>query len=362
MDSASVDASRDAERMNTFLVHAGRGPQDPGQSLNPVIAPASTFHAGGQWNYARFGSPGAEQVEELIGGIEGGSALVFASGMAAASAVLDLIPAGGTIVIASGAYNGVTARARQLSDLGRLHVREVDSTKLSEVEHGCIGADVLWLESITNPMLHVPNLSRCIEIAHAHQVLTVVDNTLATPLNVQPLGMGADIVMHSITKSLAGHSDLLMGALVTTQSSLWERLLGIRTLAGATPSAFDCYLASRGMRTFVLRFTRMQESARTLAGHLAGHAAIRAVHYPDMGSVVSIEMAGGVSAAEAVCKRTRLWIAATSLGGVESLAERRRQSPIESPTVPEDLVRLSVGIESVADLWADIQTVLDDLT
>jgi cystathionine gamma-synthase len=188
--------------------------------------------------------------------------------------------------------------------------------------------------------------------------MVLVDNTFATPILQTPLEQGADIVMHSVTKALSGHSDLLMGALVARDADLAERLRIRRILLGAAPSAFDCYLALRGIRTVALRVERGQASAMTIAARLEEHPAVQRVRYPGFGTIAAIEPAGGVAAADAVCASVRVWTHATSLGGVESLLERRRRWPLEAATVPDSLIRLSFGIEGVEDLWADLAQAL----
>jgi cystathionine gamma-synthase len=220
------------------------------------------------------------------------------------------------------------------------------------------GAHTLWLESPTNPLLEVADLATCLSAARSAGVRTVVDNTFATPILQRPLELGADVVMHSATKSLSGHSDLLMGALVTTDDDLAEQLRTRRILLGAAPSAFDCYLAIRGMRTLALRIERAQSNAAFLADKLRDHDKVTKVRH--FGTMVSIEFGGDVQRAERVCSSTQVWAHATSLGGVESLLERRRRWPLEAENVPDDLVRLSVGIEDPADLWTDLEGALRD--
>jgi cystathionine gamma-synthase len=343
----------------TFVVHAGRPARAPGAPLNSPIVPASSFHAEGATEYARMGSPAFEDLETAIGGLERGAATVFSSGMGAANAVIDQLPPEAIVTIVVGAYNGVTQRLRQLTDERRLQVREVEVTDLDAVRRACAGTALLWVESPTNPLLEVADLQACIDIAHAAGAKVMVDNTIATPLVQRPLELGADYVMHSVTKVLSGHSDVLLGAVVVRDEHELAAIRARRTLLGSNPSAFDCYLALRGLRTFGLRFSRMQDSARVLADRLAGHPAIARVRYPGSSSIISIELAGGEQAADRLCRSTRIWTFATSLGGVESLLERRRRAAGESPAVPPELVRLSVGIEAVEDLWTDLVQALE---
>jgi cystathionine gamma-synthase len=344
--------------IDTLVVMAGRPPAEPDQPLNPPIVPASSFHAGGDIEYAREQAPTTTAIETALGVLEQGTAVVFSSGMAAANAAMDLLPAGGVVVAPSAAYTGVAVRLRELEAAGRIGLRIVDADDTAAVTAACEGADLLWLESPTNPLLQVADLPACIASAHAAGARVLVDNTFATPILQNPLTMGADLVLHSVTKSLSGHSDLMMGALVAAGPELAEQVRSRRVLLGAAPSAFDCYLALRGMRTLALRIGRAQDSARELARRLPAHPQVERVRYPGFGTIVAIDVRGGASAADALSAATSVWTHATSLGGVESLLERRRRWPLESSVVPEGLVRLSVGIEDIEDLWRDLDAAL----
>ena len=308
--------------------------------------------------YAREDSPSAHALEEVIGGLEGGTATVFSSGMAAAGAAMDLIPLGAIVIAPSAAYTGVAVRLRELDSIGRIRLRIVDVDSTAAVTDACEGAHLLWLESPTNPLLQVADLPACIDAAHAAGALALVDNTFATPMIQRPLQDGADIVLHSVTKGLSGHSDLLMGALVARDLELAERIRFRRVLLGGSTSAFDCYLALRGIRTLALRVAQAQASARTIVELLHAHPAVSRVRYPGFGTMAAVEVVGGPDAADAVCRSTAIWTHATSLGGVESLLERRRRWALESTTVPENLIRLSFGIEHADDLWRDLSDAL----
>jgi cystathionine gamma-synthase len=353
-----VPQEDDSLSIETIVVRAGRPPVVPSQPLNAPIVPASAFHAGGDIEYARETAPTTSAFEEALGALEHGTAVAFSSGMAAANAAVDLVPPGSVVVAPSAAYTGVAVRLRELAAAGRLELRIVDADDTAGVLQACAGAYLLWLESPTNPMLQVADLPACIAGAHAAGALVLVDNTFATPILQAPLTLGADIVMHSVTKAIGGHSDLLMGALVAADSELAERLRVRRVLLGAAPGAFDCFLALRGLRTLALRVRRGETSARTIVERLAGHPAVERVRYPGFGTMASIEVRGGAAAADRLCESVRIWTYATSLGGVESLLERRRRWPLEAGTVPENLVRLSFGIEDVDDLWADLDRAL----
>lgn len=337
---------------------AGRPPVAPGSPLNSPIVPASSFHAGGNPEYAREAAPTTQALESALGALERGTAVAYSSGMAAANAAMDLAPMGAVVVAPSAAYTGVAVRLRELAALGRIDLRVVEADDTDAVVAACSGAFLLWLESPTNPLLQVADLPACIAGAHAAGAIVLVDSTFATPVIQQPLELGADIVLHSVTKAISGHSDLLMGALVARDPGLAEQLRIRRVLLGAAPSAFDCFLALRGLRTLAIRVERAQASARYVTERLAEHRAVSRVRYPGFGTIAAIELNGDPSAADALSGRVQVWTYATSLGGVESLLERRRRWPLESPTVPDDLVRLSFGIEAAADLWADLDQAL----
>ncbi|MDQ4052131.1 MAG: PLP-dependent aspartate aminotransferase family protein [Actinomycetota bacterium] len=346
----------------TIAVTAGRPPHDPDAPLNIPITMASTYVAGGDVEYGRYGNPTWTAFEEALGQLEGGRALSFASGMAAVGTVLDLVGHGALVVSPRHAYNGTTMALADLEARGRLRALLVDVTDTEAVVRACDDAALVWLESPTNPALEVADLEQIIEAAHAAEAHVVVDNTFATPLLQRPLELGADIVLHSATKFLAGHSDVLMGAVVTNDDELYGVLKGRRDLVGAVPGPFEAWLALRGLRTLHLRVERSQTNATELARRLSDHPAVGEVRYPGFGGIVSIVLTQGALAADLLTHKTKLWVHATSLGGVESTLERRRRWKTEPATIPEGLVRLSVGIEDVEDLWRDLATALDTLT
>ena len=326
--------------------------------MNPPIVMASTYHAGGDVGYGRYGNPTWDMFETAIGALEGGVATSYASGMAAVGAVLDLVPDGGTVVTSPDAYYGTLAMLESLQSRERVVVRQVDLTDYDMASEALSGADMLWAESPTNPLLRLVDLPAVLGAAGAAGVLSVVDNTFNTPIVARPLEMGATVVVHSATKYLAGHSDLLMGVAVARDAALAERLVSHRSVHGAVPGTFEAWLALRGLRTLHVRMERAQASAAVLAERLALHPRVAHVHYPGCGAMVSLVLHGDAAAAERVGDTTRLWVHATSLGGVESSLERRRRWPGESREVPETLVRLSVGIEDVDDLWNDLTAAL----
>jgi len=326
--------------------------------VNQGIELSSTYVAGGDTVYARQGNPTWTAFEEVLGSLEGGTALAFASGMAAVSACMSLAPHGGVVVAPVHSYNGTGSLLDEAHEQGRFVVRRVDIADRTAVLQAMDGAQLVWLESPTNPMLEVADLPALLTGARDRGAISVVDNTFATPLLQQPLSLGADVVMHSATKFIAGHSDLLLGATITADVDLHHKLLRHRLLHGAIPGPFETWLALRGLRTLQVRLERSCRSAADLAGRLDGHPGVSRVRYPGFGAVVSIEVAGGSAAASRVEESVRVWLPATSLGGVESLIERRRRIPTEPRTVPEELLRLSVGLEDVEDLWRDLDQAL----
>ena len=349
----------------SILVSAGRPPRVPGAGVNAPLELTSTYVADGPVNYARGGNPTWTAFEDALGALEGGAALVFASGMAAIAAALSLAPEGGVVVAPTHAYNGTGVILQDLAAAGRMTVRRVDISDTAAVIAALQGADLLWAESPTNPMLEVADLPTLIAAAHGQGATVVCDNTFATPLGQQPLALGADVVMHSVTKFLAGHSDVILGATVTADTdagrAAYERLSHHRLIHGAIAGPMETWLALRGMRTMHLRVERASANAADLAGRLAGHPCVQRVRYPGLGAIVAIEVPGGAEGAERVASATRLWTHATSLGGVESLIERRRRHASEPLTVPENLLRLSVGVEDVEDLWRDLASALSTL-
>jgi cystathionine gamma-synthase len=344
------------------VVALGREVEGPGAQVGAPLVLTSTYHADGEVAYARSGNPTWSAFEEAVGSLEGGEALVTASGMAAVTAALSLLPHGGTVVVPDAAYNGVVASLAALEAEGAARVRRVDVTDTAAVVAATEGADLLWLESPTNPLLEVADLPALASAARRRGMLTVVDNTFATPLVQRPLELGADVVVHSATKYLSGHSDVVLGVVVTARTDDGRARRAVlerhRQLHGGIAGPVETWLALRGLRTLHLRLERATANAAELARRLQGHPALTRVRYPGTGAIVAVEVAGGAAAAERVCTATRTWVHATSLGGVESTLERRRRHADEPRRVPEELVRLSVGIEDVEDLWDDLDRAL----
>ena len=345
----------------TSAITAGRPEAAPDASLNPPLIFSSTYHAGGPVGYGRYGNESWSALETAISQLEGGETLSFSSGMAAISAVFSILPIGAPVVASNQGYSGTMGLLNQHHASGRLEVRFVDITNTEEVIGAMKGAALLWLESPTNPCLDLADLPTLISAAKKLTIGVGVDNTFATPLVQQPLSMGADIVMHSVTKFLAGHSDVVLGSLSISDPALFKRLEEARRFNGSIPGPFEAWLALRGIRSFPVRFRAAEKNAQQLVTRLQSHAKITKVRYPGFGAVISFEIDGTAEQTEKVCESSHLITHATSLGGIESLWERRRRWALESPSVPEQLIRLSVGCEHVEDIWQDIELALGSL-
>lgn len=319
---------------------------------------ASTYIAGGDLEYGRYTNPTWTAFEDALGGLEGGRCLAFASGLAAVATVFDLVANGEKVVAPRHAYNGSVSQLGDLELRNRVAPVLVDITDTAAVVAACEDASLVWLESPTNPAMEVADIPAITKAAHDAGAYIVVDNTFATPILQRPLEWGVDLVVHSATKYIAGHSDVLMGAIITRDDELHAVLKGRRDLFGAIPGTFEAWLALRGLRTLQLRVERAQANAQELVRRLRERPDVTEVRYPGFGGMIAIVLPDGGSA-DLVQHATKLWVYATSLGGVESTLERRRRWKSEPATIPEGLIRLSVGIEDVEDLWEDLSQALD---
>lgn len=346
--------------MPTRAIKLGRPDAVPDAPFNEPLTMASTYVAGGDREYGRYANPTWEAFESVVGDLEGGRAISFASGMAAVSTVLDLVAVGATVVAARHCYNGTLMELAAQEQRGVIKATFVD---IDDTEQVIAALDedtaLLWIESPTNPALEVADIPALIAAAHAAGAMVVVDNTFATPLVQRPLEMGADVVVHSGTKYLSGHSDALIGLVVTHNDDIFRAVDEKRRIRGAIPGTLEAWLALRGLRTLSLRIERATTNAEELTRRLEVHPAVERVRYPGFGGIVAIEVRGGAAAADIVTHATALWVHATSLGGVESTLERRRRWHGEPATIPESLIRLSVGVEDVDDLWRDLAQALD---
>ena len=373
----------------TRAIHAGQDPDPTTGAVVPPLSLSTTFAQDGVgghrgYDYARSGNPTRAALEAAMASLEGGRhGFAFASGLAAEDTILRLLDPGDRILLGDDAYGGTFRLIDKVYGPAGYPHTAVDLTDLAALEREWpADARLVWLESPTNPLLTCVDIAALAELAHGHGALVVVDNTFATPYLQQPLALGADIVVHSATKYLGGHSDVVGGIVVLDDDALAERIRFTQNAAGAVPGPFDCYLVLRGLKTLAVRMDRHCSNARAVVDLLAGHPAVSQVLYPglpghpgheaagrqmrDFGGMVSFRLAGGEQAALTVAASARLFTLAESLGAVESLIEHPARmthasasgSPLE---VPADLIRLSVGIETVEDLVADLRAALDAL-
>jgi cystathionine gamma-synthase len=377
-DQSATPASLHPE---TAVICAGRPSHTPSEPLNVPIVLASNFHADSTEEdrraYSRTdATPTWEALETAVGLVEGGHAVAFSSGMAAVAAVLDLVPAGARIIAPADCYFGVGELLADGQQQGRWAVDRVDLTDTAGVQAAVAGADLLWLETPSNPLLDIADLPALCAAGRRAGAIVGVDNTFATPLLQQPLALGADVVVHSATKFIGGHSDLLSGITIAREKALADRLHHRRGLSGATPGALEAFLALRGLRTLALRLDRGQANAAELARRLDQHPAVSRVRYPGLpgdpghqtaaaqmtgfGAVLAFEVADAPTA-DRLCDAVHVIVHATSLGGVESSIERRSKLPGQEH-VPPGLLRLSVGCEHIDDLWNDLNTALGPAT
>jgi cystathionine gamma-synthase len=341
----------------TWAIVGGRPERVPGAPLNTPLVPASNFVLGTERLYSRTEATETwEAFEALLGGLEGGYAVSFSSGMAACNAVLSQLPTGAHLVIPDDCYQGVAGIAEAGA---RDHGWRVERVSAPDTETWIAKlreAHLVWIESPTNPLLDVADVAAICAAPRAGGVRVVVDNTFATPLLQQPLALGADVVVHAATKFLGGHSDLLMGAAVAKTAEQRDLLITARKLYGATPGTLEAFLATRGVRTLPVRLRAAAASAAELAARLDAHPAVQRVRYPGFGAVVSFELADAETVDRA-CAAVRIIWNATSLGGVETTMERRSVHPGQEH-IPDGLIRMSVGCEDVEDLWADLEQAL----
>jgi len=358
---------------DSLLVAAGRDGR-PGSPLNMPPVLASNFILGTERTYARNeGTPTWEALEEIIGLLEGGRAVAFASGMAGVAAIFDQLHAGSRVVLPDDCYQGVAALAESGRQKGLWSVTRLALDDTDGWTGAAADADLLWLESPSNPLLVVADLGTICSAPRKPSALMAVDNTFATSLNLRPLDLGADLSFQSATKFIGGHSDLLAGLVTVRRNDLLAALRKSRALNGATPGALESFLAVRGARTMALRLERAQASAMILAERLSSHGNVTCTRFPGLsthpthavarsqlkgfGSIISFDVRGDAAAADQVCSRLRLIQHATSLGAVESTIERRAGVPGQEH-LPPSLLRLSVGIEGVEDLWVDLDAAL----
>ncbi len=371
----------------TRAVHGGTGPDPASGAVNTPIYQSSTFKQDGVgrhrgFEYARSGNPSRASLEANIAALEGAAhGFAFASGMAAEDTILRLLSPGDHVILPDDAYGGTFRLAYRVHAPAGLAVATVDLLDLGAVASAWRPQTrMVWVETPTNPLLRVVDIAAVVRLAHDRGGIVVVDNTFATPYLQQPLSLGADVVVHSTTKYLGGHSDVIGGFVGVADAGLAGRIGFLQNAVGAVPGPMDCYLVQRGVKTLAVRMDRHCSNALAVVGLLAAHPAVARVLHPSLvghpgheaaarqmrgfGGMVSFTLVGGEQAAMEVCAGTGIFTLAESLGAVESLIEhpgRMTHASVAGSTneVPADLVRLSVGLETEADLVADLRQALD---
>ncbi len=378
-------------QFRTRAIHIGSQRDAATGAVVPPIHVASTFvqpGAGdwGEFDYSRSGNPTRRNLEEVIASLEGGTqALAFSTGMAATHAATMLLSAGEHILAGSDIYGGTYRLLHKIVNRAGIDVSLADSTNLDNFEAAMqSNTRLVWIESPGNPRLSITDIAACAELAHRHQALLAVDNTFATPLLTRPLELGADIVMHSATKYLGGHSDVLGGALVVREQELFDRLYFVQNATGATLGALDSFLVHRGIKTLPVRMRTQCDTAHRLAEWLDEDSRVTRVLYPGLpahpghataqrqmnggcGAMLSFEVAGDFAKAKRVAEATRLFQLAVSLGAVESLIEQPAAMSHASYDaadraahgIADGLIRASIGLEDFDDLKADLHQALD---
>ena len=370
-------------RIETLAVHAGHEVDVATGAVATPIHLSTTFERDAEGNYphgyiyGRSANPNRHALEVAIAALEGGDeAAAFGSGLAASSAVLQALAAGDHVVAPTDVYHGMTKLLREVYLRWGLEASFVDMTNLEALKEAIRPeTKLIWIETPSNPLLKITDISAVAKVAHTAGALCACDNTWA-PIVQRPLDLGCDLVMHSTTKYLGGHSDVTGGAIVGKGATdFFARLREIQTTCGGVPSPFDCWLILRGLRSLPWRMRGHCENGLKVATWLANHARVEAVHYPALPShagreiaarqmrafsgMLSLEVRGGKEAALAVAAKTKLFIQATSLGGVESLIEHRASIKGEDPRTPQGLLRLSVGLEHPDDLIEDLAQALE---
>jgi cystathionine beta-lyase/cystathionine gamma-synthase len=378
-------------KFRTRAIHVGN-PRDPQTgAVVPPIHVASTFvqpGAGewGQFDYSRSGNPTRKNLEQTLASLESGrAALAFASGMAATHCVTMLLESGDHILAGADIYGGTYRLLHKIVNRAGIEVTLAASSDISVLESAVTPrTKLLWIETPGNPLMSITDIAACARLAKRHSLLLAIDNTFASPVLTRPLELGADIVMHSATKYLGGHSDVLGGALVVADSTLYDRLYFIQNATGAVLGPWDCFLVSRGLKTLELRVREQCRTAQRLAQRLAADSRVRRVLYPGLpnhpghtiaasqmdggfGAMLSFELAGDFQKAKQVVESTKLFQLAVSLGAVESLIEQPASMSHASYDsadrakhgIADGLIRLSVGLEDFDDLWQDLDQALD---
>ena len=372
--------------IETLAIHAGQAPDLASGAVMPPIVLSTTFERAADGSfphgyiYTRENNPNRSALEQCLAALEGGAdCAAFGSGLGASMAIFQALAPGDHVIMPDDAYHGVSRLVREIMKPWGLQASIVDMTNLDAVRAAVQpNTRLIWLETPSNPLLKISDIAAIAAIAHDAGALLAVDNTWATPMLQQPLALGADLVMHSTTKYLGGHSDVLGGAVVArTKDALFERVRFLQGHGGAVPAPFDCWLVLRGIRSLAYRMRGHTENAARVAEFLSTHPAIERVHYPGLvthpghavaarqmrsgGGMLSVEVRGGEPAAMALAARVRIFTRATSLGGVESLIEHRASVEGPESRTPPSLLRISVGLEHPDDLIEDLRQALESI-
>jgi cystathionine gamma-synthase len=370
-------------RPETLSVHTGNEPDPATGAVAPPIHLATTFRHGADgeriagYEYQREGNPTNDRLREALAALEGGEdAITFASGMAAMTTLLECLPNGSRVLIPDDCYTGLRMLCAEYLPERGIEAVAIDMSDLDAVRVACaVPTAMLWIETPSNPRMKICDLAALAEIGHAARAVVVADNTFATPLLQRPLTLGADVVMHSTTKYFGGHSDVLGGALVFAHKGELSTKVAHRVhITGATLAPFSAWLTLRGCRSLGARMAMHCANARAVAEFLAAQPQIERVNYPglpshpghaiaekqmrDYGGMMSIELRGGREAALSLASKVRIFTNATSLGGCESLIEHRASVEGPNPRSPQNLLRISVGLEHVDDLIEDLRQAL----
>ncbi len=382
-------APLDGLSFDTLAIHAGQPPEPVSGAVMTPIVLASTFaqespghHKG--FEYSRSGNPTRNALEACLAAIEGGKhGFAFSSGLGASTTLFSTLKSGDHVLSGDDVYGGTFRLLDKVMKPLGIASSFVDMTDIDRVRAALRPETrMIWIETPTNPMLKIFDIAKIAEVARAAGAVLVVDNTFATPVLQQPLSLGASVVMHSTTKYINGHSDVVGGAAVTSDDAIGERVRFLQNAIGAIPAPFDCYMVLRGIKTLGLRVRQAGSSARTIAERLAEHPKVSKVHYPGLpshpghaiatkqmsgyGAMISVEVKGGLAGSRGFLEKLRIFSCAESLGGVESLAEHpaimtHASVPPEARAalgISDELVRLSVGVEGTEDLWGDIAQAL----
>ena len=367
----------------TLALHSTPFEDKNAAAVVPPLYLSTTFERDDQYElphgylYTRAGNPNRQQLEQSLAALEGGAvAMAFASGQAATMTLFQCLQPGDHVLVPDDAYYGTPSLLQDFLGSWGLSFTKIDTTQAEKVKEAIRPeTKVIWLETPSNPLLKVTDIAAIADIARENRISTVCDNTWATPLLQRPLDLGCDVVMHSTTKYLGGHSDVLGGALVFKENNeMAARARQIQTLGGAVPSPFDCWLISRGIKTLAVRVRQQSANAQALAEFLESRASVERVHYPGLnshsgydiarsqmvlpGAMLSVQIKGGAEQALSFMKKLTLFTRATSLGGVESLIEHRASVEGPDSLTPVNLLRVSVGLEHPEDLIADMAQAL----